>query len=265
MNLTDPPEVRDLTPERADQLRAGLVAAARKSTTTSTRPAWVPAITAAAGIVAVALATVVIDRDVDRPQPPPVASASAEPVIAIDRGPATSAQVAEAVRTCGPFKPPAGAEPLFSRRVVEPLPPHRPATIAIVRAPNGKLHACFLNQLDFVQLWPQATADQPILRTVPPPSKTARAGGTLDGRPGIFSAGGGAIYRVHASVGRVEMRTVMKVGQRTFYGSWYRAVIADGTAFGYTVLEHPEGVVGEYTITTEVRAFDVDGNAIAVP
>ena len=37
MNLTDPPEVRDLTPERADQLRAGLVAAARK-TTTSTRP-----------------------------------------------------------------------------------------------------------------------------------------------------------------------------------------------------------------------------------
>lgn len=124
MNLTDPPEVRDLTPDRAARLSAGLVTAARKSTTRSARPAWVPMVAAGTGVAAVVTAgAIILPRTGDTPpvSGPPSASSSQRPAptrptprgpvvtswtapssgtVATDLGPASESDVRRALRRC---------------------------------------------------------------------------------------------------------------------------------------------------------------------
>jgi hypothetical protein len=89
MNLTDPPEVEDLTPDRADRLRADLVArAARDRTVSRPRRTWVPMIAAGAGVATVVAAVVLaLPGDSDRPSAPPIGASSTPGSVSVPRGP----------------------------------------------------------------------------------------------------------------------------------------------------------------------------------
>lgn len=80
MNLTEPPEVEDLTPDRAEQLRAALVTRATPDRAVSRpRRTWVPMVAAGAGVATVVAAGVLaLPGDSDRPSAPPL-GASATP------------------------------------------------------------------------------------------------------------------------------------------------------------------------------------------
>ena len=74
MNLTDPPEVHDPATRRLEDLRAALVDRAAADIRPRTRPAWVPALAATAGVAAVATAVVAVPRLTPSDTAPPVAS-----------------------------------------------------------------------------------------------------------------------------------------------------------------------------------------------
>lgn len=137
MNLTEPPEVEDLTPDRTDQLRTALVAHARRDrTATRPRRTWVPMVAAGAGVATVVAAGVLaLPGDSDRPSAPPIGASStpgtgptiyrvtprpgasttpapkwvAPPsgTLNLDAGPATEAQVRAMLDRC--FQSPGGS------------------------------------------------------------------------------------------------------------------------------------------------------------
>lgn len=140
MNLTDPPDVHDLTPARLDDLRTTLVDLATNDTRPTPRRTWIPVLAATTAVAAVAAAIVVVPRlaSSDGQTPPTAGSVSPKPsastqtkpteepvalrrvrplvkipapAISVDRGAATETEARAVLERC--FQGPGG--PSFSR------------------------------------------------------------------------------------------------------------------------------------------------------
>lgn len=115
MNLTTPPPVEDLDPDRAEQLRSNLVTMARNSQRETRRPTWVPMLAAACGIAVITTGVVVLAQSggdhSDQPAAPTPSSspspaevqkvpASKSARVSLDLGPASAAEARTAARKC---------------------------------------------------------------------------------------------------------------------------------------------------------------------
>jgi hypothetical protein len=127
MNLTEPPEVRDLTPDRTEELRAGLVELASRPQAPRHRwPASAPVIAAAVAVAVVAAGVVLVprvggplpaDTSTARPSDPATGpgtssgtrstpgpserpTATTPAVVNLDRGPAGQTDARRAARAC---------------------------------------------------------------------------------------------------------------------------------------------------------------------
>jgi hypothetical protein len=126
MNLTTPPPIDDLDPDRADQLRSNLVTMAHKTQHETRRATWVPMLAAACGIAVITTGVVVLAQSggdhSDQPAAPtPTSSpspaeqgpdgkivhdevlkvpASKSARVSLDLGPASAAEARTAARKC---------------------------------------------------------------------------------------------------------------------------------------------------------------------
>jgi hypothetical protein len=150
MNLHTPPEIDDLSAERAERLRAGLVDLARRQARPQrSRPGWVPVAAAATGVLTVAAAVAVVPRlsdpaNPEQPSPRSSAGPSTQPskapvtrtplaikwkvpdtatVVNTDLGPVGPEEAWRAAERCGAVR--AGADRsrwriTMARRMLEP-------------------------------------------------------------------------------------------------------------------------------------------------
>ena len=272
-SMLTPPSVPPLRPEDRARLRRRIVHGAAGA---QPRRRWVPAVAAAATVAAVAAVAVVPrlgDADTTTTSPttsPTISSAAssgvskpassgttgAQPaVVPVDRGPATAAQIAAALRVCR-YPTSSRLEAVWSRRVVSYVGGRpRVITALITKSTPGQpggyydlgLSGCF-------QFAMASIRDTEWRVRVDPRHPVHDLSGMGSGAtPGRYQFS--MFYRVDPSVVRIESRYAWRGGA----GPWYRGVVVDGLAYAAAYAAVPAGG-GEPDLQT--RAFDAGGHEV---
>jgi hypothetical protein len=295
MNLTTPPEVVDLSADRSEQLRAGLIAVARRQTDPPPRdrPAWLPIAAAATGVVTVAVGIAVVPR-LGGPTPPvstpatPLTSSSPTPtrqtalakkwkvppstrVIPTDLGPVDPDEAWRAAGKCWGVKPGEERKRLritWSRWMLEPAwydgerwhgTPRRKIVQAIESADRLNFGLCDDGFLRSSGGGPTPWEPHPSLSILD-------GGGTGKVRPSFSNDPGepwgvGGRLEGYRSVGSGEARVEMRVIWPGGTSPWYRGYVAGDTAFVEAVTYSAIGSAPAVA-ALEARTFDATGRLI---
>jgi hypothetical protein len=280
-DLTTPPRVEDLTPERHEEMRSGLVALAHRQIADPTQgPRWRQlgiAVTAATAIAAVIAGSALIGRlDDDRSHPAgqgatSTATATSTPkppaagVVNLDLGPASDADAQRMVSECmktadrQPIGPDDAMNITWARWITTPVTksdgvwrdkPARQLVAVITSADGQKQGWCrdgFLTSAGATD-----TAPSGMLT-----GSTSGSGGEQPGHPWVLTK----TFSLSAfpGVARVELRLRWPGGA----GPWYSGYVDQASLTGYV----EAAAVGQrgappLNMRVDVRAFDAAGNIV---
>ena len=284
MNLTDPPDVDDLSPRRRDELRSALVDHAAETIRPRQRRTWIPVVAATAAVAAVAAAVVVVPRLGDDTTPPiagstsPSSSGSTAPVRfpapdkTMDRGPATEAQAREALRSCM-NSPGVGwkatdadtATIRLARWVDKPVTlgaypdfdtrPARQLVVNAVKAGGARSMYCVDDQGPGGAN-PVYGGSAEIRSNATRPITGGGGGGGLKDAAGHWYVEYNAPFNVVAGVARVDLRLVWNGGA----GPWQSAVLRG--RLGYADLAVTGSGAAPRGTKVEVRLVDADDHLV---
>jgi hypothetical protein len=293
MNLTTPPPVEDLDPNRADQLRSNLVTMARKTQHETRRATWVPMLAAACGIAVIATSVVVLAQSGESGpsnQPTPTAPTSApSPAeamkvpaaksarVSLDLGPASIAEARATARQCLEQRQAATGAPnraapadadsatVHQARWFKTIPGQggqvRPAKdralMQTFTTKKGVWFQCV--DADIVNLFDPVLAGIPRKNAVPvnvadPVNGQWTFADVPDGKSTLLFAD--FTFTALPTVARVEIRIRWTGGA----SPWYGVLVTAGE--GYVAASQPGAVHQRRAMEVDVRAFDRDGRQI---
>jgi hypothetical protein len=296
MNLTTPPPVEDLDPDRADQLRSNLVTMARNSQRKTRRLTWVPMLAAACGIAVIMTGVVVLAQSggnsSDQPAAPtpsssPTSSPSSPEVlkvpasksarVSLDLGNASAVEARTAARKCLTQKAAHTGEP-------NPATPDEADTATVhqarwLKTVPGPGHRASPEQSRLLMqtfttakgVWFQCLGPE-MMRSFDP----ARAGTSREVAMSLNPAdpvngqrrfaevprGDSSLLWVDYSfatmpnVARVELRIRWSGGA----SPWYGVSVTDGA--GYVAASQPGAVYQRGAMEVDIRAFDAAGKQV---
>lgn len=260
MNLTNPHDLPDprLDPVRRTAILDDVLAAgpARR------RSPWLPALAAAAAVVAVAGGGYALSaRDGDRPSPvakAPAPTRAADPAVPFTLGPLTASARATQADACirqSP-RPDVAIAVVYAQRIRGPYGPG--AAIVVDQPATGSTFFCGEGTFSTI-------ADRHLGPIDPPPrtrpvTVVNGVGTSASTRKGtITRLFNDVVLRVHPVVARVEIR----VGTAAHPGTWHRSTPQGGYAYAGAWLDRD---VPESTpLFVETRAYDAAGAPLHAP